>query len=261
MKFWIRQVEKLRAQVIDFWPIFIAAHLDKRTQKMHVFGTFFMFCNLTLFGLTARPLFLVLAPMGYIPSWLGHLLFEKNIPPTFKANPIVPGLCELKMVGLIMAGELRAELVRLFGQAEPFPGTPLIKPVYFERSYQEFLRFKIRDDIPSHPFEEDYWKIFLMKHQTIGCVSFHVFAMLYLYAILATVVFTGQFHLLALIPLTQIIGLISHGIFERNHIDFEDAIFSPRAFTCLNRMLFLFLTGQYFDEVKKTALILEQAHE
>lgn len=247
--------EKLRRSLNDFWPIFIAAHLDRRNQYLHVAGTIFMFSNLACFALTGKLLHLGLALCGYLPSWIGHLVFEKNVPPTMR-NPIVAGLCELKMVALMVAGELENEVERLFGSPDAAPGSKCILSVEEERIYQEALRYRIRENVQAHPFGEDYWKIFLMKHQNPLCVIIHVVAMIYLYALVAYILLSGRYELIVAIPLTQVMGLMSHALFERNHIDFEDAIFSPRAFLCLNRMLFLVLTGQYFSKARAAAFEL-----
>ena len=236
--------EKLRHAVNDFWPVFIAAHLHPKTQLMHAVGTIWMFSNFGVFAITGRPLFLLLAFFGYSPSWISHLVFEKNVPPTLR-SPLVAGLCELKMVGLMIAGELRPELRRLFGTESPAPGSPCLVSLEDERDYQNAIRYRIRASIPSHPFS-DYWKIFLMKHQNPLCVGLHAAAMVYFYALLVYIISSGRYSLLLAIPLTQMIGLASHALFERNHIDFEDAIFSYRAFFCLNRMLALLMVGRYF---------------
>lgn len=243
--------ETLRRAINDFWPVFIAAHLHPKTQLMHGLGTIWMFSNFGLFAVTGRPLFLLLAFFGYTPSWISHFVFEKNIPPTLR-NPLVAGLCELKMVGLMVADELKPELRRLFGTEAPAPGSPCLVSIEDERAYQESIRYRIRAALPTHPFS-DYWKIFLMKHQSPICVGLHAAAMIYLYGLLAYTFTSGRYSLLFAVPLTQLIGLASHALFERNHIDFEDAIFSYRAFLCLNRMLALLLVGRYFVAARAAA--------
>jgi hypothetical protein len=75
--------------------------------------------------------------------------------------------------------------------------------------------------------------------------------MIYLYTLIAYSFYSGRWALLFLIPLSQIAGLIAHATVERSHIDFEDAIFSPRAFSCLNRMMLLCLTGRYGRELAR----------
>ncbi len=252
-----RWSEKMRLQLNRFWPVFIAAHLDRRNQRLHCLGTFILFGCLGCFGLTGLWYFLPLSLLGYVPSWVGHLVFEKNLPPTLQ-TPIIAGFCELKMFALVLAGQMDHELLRLFGATHPTPGSACLVPLEDELTYQESLRFQIRKSISRHPFGQDYWQIFLMKHQSVPCVTIHVAAMFYFYMLLGYVVWSRQFHLIALIPVTQIIGLVSHALFERNHIDFEDAIFSPRAFLCLNKMLFLVLTGRYFSEARKARSALDE---
>jgi hypothetical protein len=74
---------------------------------------------------------------------------------------------------------------------------------------------------------------------------------LFLNIVLVCAIVTQQWSLLFLVPLAPLSGLVSHALFERNHIDFEDALFSPRAFICLQRMTFGVLTGRYWRQVKE----------
>jgi hypothetical protein len=52
------------------------------------------------------------------------------------------------------------------------------------------------------------------------------------------------------------IGNWSHKKFEDNFVDPMDALASPRAMKSLWKMLWLYLTGKYWTELKKRQLIL-----
>jgi hypothetical protein len=52
------------------------------------------------------------------------------------------------------------------------------------------------------------------------------------------------------LPFTQLLGLLGHGLFERSHIDRQDALFSWRAAFCLGKMLFWLIIGKYPGEIR-----------
>jgi hypothetical protein len=96
-----------------------------------------------------------------------------------------------------------------------------------------------------------YWDVFLLKHQNPANVAFHFAGALLFYAVL---VFAWLMHnpwLLALLPLSQFLGLVGHRLFERSPIDRQDAVFSLRATLSLNRMMLALLRGRYFPEVAR----------
>jgi hypothetical protein len=63
--------------------------------------------------------------------------------------------------------------------------------------------------------------------------------------------------LLAL-PLSQLIGLLGHALFERSHIDRQDAAFSFRASASLNWMFWRVVTGRYFADVRRLRARLDR---
>jgi hypothetical protein len=248
---------ELRKKFAGFWPLFISTHLHPWTRRFHAFGNSLMAAMFLTFALTGHWLFFGLAFLGYVPSWIGHFVFEKNVPVTIK-SPYLSAFSDLKMIGLMASGELDDELLRLFGTKTPAVGAPILVSPEDEQIYQEKLRYRIRAEIDAHPFT-NYWDIFLLKHQRPLNIWIHVLAMIYLYALIAYVFVSGHWAYLVLIPLSQIAGLISHATFERNHIDFEDALFSPRAFLCLNRMMLLVLTGRYGAEARRAKAAFDQS--
>ncbi len=100
-----------------------------------------------------------------------------------------------------------------------------------------------------HPFT-DYWDVFLLKHQKWPNVAFHVAGVLIFYGFAAAAIALRDARLLLALPLSQIVGLVGHALFERSPIDLRDAIFSVRASRCLNRMFARVVTGRYGDDVR-----------
>jgi hypothetical protein len=97
----------------DFWPTYLAAHVDPRTRAAHYCGTVLGVLLLGLFlmgvGWWLLPLALI---AGYAPAWGGHALFEHNRPATFE-HPLWSFMGDFRMLFLAATGELRAEYERL----------------------------------------------------------------------------------------------------------------------------------------------------
>jgi hypothetical protein len=117
-------------------------------------------------------------------------------------------------------------------------------------------RDRISDAIAEHPFT-DYWDVFVMKHQHPANLALHFVGVIVFYGLIALAVATGDWRLLALLPLSQAVGLAGHYFFERSHIDLQDAIFSVRASRCLNRLFLRLLAGKYAGDVRRANAALE----
>ncbi len=111
-------------------------------------------------------------------------------------------------------------------------------------------RNRINDDLVDHPFE-DYWDVFVLKHQHYGNVALHCLAFALMYAFVGWAVLAAEPLLLLLVPVSQLIGILGHVLFERSHVDTRDAVFSWRALWSLHRMFFLVLTGRYAQQVER----------
>ncbi|MFN6571659.1 Mpo1-like protein [Dendronalium sp. ChiSLP03b] len=122
---------------------------------------------------------------------------------------------------------------------------------------QQNLRNKINNQILDHPFT-DYWDIFVLKHQHPINITLHILGIFFFYGLLFYVWKLQTFYLLLGLPLTQVLGLIGHLLFERSHIDLQDAIFSWRASDCLGRMLVKVLIGKYQDDIRLRKEILQK---
>lgn len=70
----------------EFYPFYLSQHSNRTCRRLHVIGTFFSLLQLLrtiLFSFNLTNLFLVLL-IGYGFAWVGHYIFEKNKPATFK---------------------------------------------------------------------------------------------------------------------------------------------------------------------------------
>ena len=111
------------------------------------------------------------------------------------------------------------------------------------------LRNRINDQVFDHPFT-DYWDIFILKHQHPMNIALHIIGILFFYSLLFLIWKSHNFWLIVALPLTQLIGLAGHLLFEPSHIDRQDAVFSWRASYCLGRMLLRVLMGKYQEDIR-----------
>lgn len=121
---------------------------------------------------------------------------------------------------------------------------------------QKQLKNRINNQILEHPFT-DYWDVFILKHQHPMNIFLHVVGIFFFYGLLFCAWKLQNFWLLLGLPLTQLIGLTGHFLFERSHIDLQDAVFSWRASSCLGRMLLRVLVGKYSEDIRQKRDILD----
>jgi hypothetical protein len=120
---------------------------------------------------------------------------------------------------------------------------------------QHNLKNRINNQILDHPFT-DYWDIFILKHQHPINITLHIFGIFFFYGLLFYTWKLQNFWLLLGLPLTQLFGFIGHFLFERSHIDLQDAVFSWRASYCLGKMLIRIFMGKYRDDIRQRQEIL-----
>ena len=94
----------------DFFPYYLAEHASPVCRGFHYVGT----GTATLLGVYAfvtMQFWLVPAAMiwGYLWSWIGHLVFEKNRPATFR-YPLWSFRGDFKMLMLYVTGRLQPVL-------------------------------------------------------------------------------------------------------------------------------------------------------
>ena len=77
-------MEERLASFEEFWPFYVAQHLDPVNRALHFLGTSLALAALAATA-TLTPWWLLAVPLvGYGPAWVGHLFFEKNKPATFR---------------------------------------------------------------------------------------------------------------------------------------------------------------------------------
>ena len=101
----------------EFWPYYVAEHSQPGTRALHYAGT--------IVGLTCAAVFVARGkwrwlPVAFVPgyaaAWAAHFLIEKNRPATFQ-HPLWSFLADQKMLALMLAGKMEAEVERVMNQA------------------------------------------------------------------------------------------------------------------------------------------------
>lgn len=77
----MRQYQSFR----EFYPFYLSEHSHRLCRRMHFIGSTLVLLALFAYGATGHWAWLALMPVfGYGFAWLGHFVFEKNRPATFR---------------------------------------------------------------------------------------------------------------------------------------------------------------------------------
>ena len=69
----------------EFYPDYLAEHQNRTSRRLHVLGTLLALIATLLCLVFWRPLLLLAVPiLAYGFAWIGHFVFEKNRPTTFR---------------------------------------------------------------------------------------------------------------------------------------------------------------------------------
>lgn len=94
----------------EFWPYYLSEHRSPISRGLHYFGTissiFFLAYTLAVQNFMLLPLVLL---FGYGPAWIGHFVFEKNKPATFR-YPLFSLRADFVMLFLWLTGRLKSHL-------------------------------------------------------------------------------------------------------------------------------------------------------
>ncbi len=92
----------------EFFPGYLEAHADRRTQIIHAAGTI-TGASIAAAAIVKRDPKLLLAGLaaGYLPAWLSHWAIEHNQPKTFK-HPLLSLRADFVMAGKLLTGKLPA---------------------------------------------------------------------------------------------------------------------------------------------------------
>src|SRR5690349_5962010 len=96
----------------EFWPYYVREHLNGVSRTLHVVGTL-LAVALGIYFVREEmwPMLWLLPVVGYGFAWIGHFVFEKNRPATFK-YPLWSFLGDWKMIFKVLTGQMRSEVER-----------------------------------------------------------------------------------------------------------------------------------------------------
>lgn len=90
----------------EFYPFYLSEHADRRSRRMHFAGTTLILVLIAVAFVAGNGNWLWLIPVvGYGFAWIGHFIFEKNRPATFK-HPIYSLMGDWAMYWDILRGRV-----------------------------------------------------------------------------------------------------------------------------------------------------------
>ncbi|HEY9506556.1 MAG TPA: DUF962 domain-containing protein [Gemmatimonadales bacterium] len=90
----------------EFYPAYLAEHKEHSTRRLHFVGTLIVIVALAVALLKRDARWLLLAPLfGYGLAWIGHFVFERNRPATFR-HPLYSLAGDFVMFKDILLGRL-----------------------------------------------------------------------------------------------------------------------------------------------------------
>nr|GMC99679.1 uncharacterized protein LOC105174534 [Ipomoea batatas] len=96
----------------EFWPVYMNQHSKAATRRWHFAGTL---CSMMwlIYSVLFNWWCVIFVPLfGYGLAWYSHFFVEKNVPATF-GHPFWSLLCDFKMFGLMLTGQMDREIKRL----------------------------------------------------------------------------------------------------------------------------------------------------
>ncbi|WP_111496433.1 MULTISPECIES: Mpo1-like protein [Marinobacter] len=91
----------------DFYPFYLEEHSDPTCRRLHYLGSVLVIAVLLYAITTGQWLYLLLVPvLGYGFAWVGHFVFEKNRPATFK-HPLYSLMGDWVMLKDMLTGRIR----------------------------------------------------------------------------------------------------------------------------------------------------------
>ncbi|MGH7630838.1 MAG: Mpo1-like protein [Gemmatimonadales bacterium] len=90
----------------DFYPYYLAEHQNRMSRRLHVAGTALVLLTLVAAVATGRWLLLLAMPLfGYGFAWIGHFVFERNRPATFR-HPLYSLLGDFALFRDVVTGRI-----------------------------------------------------------------------------------------------------------------------------------------------------------
>lgn len=91
----------------EFYPFYLGEHRDRRCRRMHFAGSSLVLLIVLLALVNGRLAWLWLLPVvGYGSAWIGHFVYEKNRPATFR-HPLYSLMGDWVMYWQVLRGKVR----------------------------------------------------------------------------------------------------------------------------------------------------------
>jgi hypothetical protein len=91
----------------EFYPFYLREHSHRTCRRLHFIGSTLVLVCLVMLVATGRPQYLLYALLcGYGFAWVGHFMFEKNKPATFK-RPLYSLMGDWVMYKDMLTGKIR----------------------------------------------------------------------------------------------------------------------------------------------------------
>lgn len=91
----------------EFYPYYLGEHRDPICRRLHFVGSTLVLLVVLLAILSADARWLWLAPLaGYGFAWIGHYVYEKNRPATFR-HPLYSLMGDWVMYWQVLRGKVR----------------------------------------------------------------------------------------------------------------------------------------------------------
>lgn len=91
----------------DFYPYYLCEHSNRLCRRMHFVGSSLVLADVLLAIFSDRWSWLWLAPvLGYGFAWIGHYVYEKNRPATFR-HPLYSLMGDWVMYWQVLRGKVR----------------------------------------------------------------------------------------------------------------------------------------------------------
>ena len=105
----------------EFWPHYVADHSQPATRALHLAGTTAALACAAALAARRKWKYIPLALIpGYGAAWVGHFFVERNKPASFK-YPLWSFIADYKMIALMLAGKMEAEVERATNQGKDLP--------------------------------------------------------------------------------------------------------------------------------------------
>ncbi|MES2071688.1 MAG: DUF962 domain-containing protein [Pseudomonadota bacterium] len=90
----------------EFYPFYLSEHSNRTCRQLHFLGSSLVLSTVALFIATGNASWLLAAPVcGYGFAWIGHFVFEKNKPASFK-QPLYSFMGDWVMYWQLLTGKI-----------------------------------------------------------------------------------------------------------------------------------------------------------